>query len=173
MDIAPDGRYVFAALRGPNNLTGGPTGKGQTQAMADAGGSGGQRNVLGGPLADCSQAPRTGFLRTGCCDAHPQDVGRHLVCAVMTSEFLRFESLSGFTGGAEISSIQFYSDSGTTPVGFGGTFAYSGSGSVYYLTAVPEPGAVAGLLALMFPVAWRGRRGWMRCRSAVEATRVA
>lgn len=63
--------------------------------MADAGASGGQRNVLGSPLADCSQMPRTGFLRTGCCDSHPQDVGRHLVCTVMTKEFLLFSKEAG------------------------------------------------------------------------------
>ena len=39
-----------------------------------------QRNVLGGPLGVCSEAPVTGFFRTGCCDTSPEDVGRHTVC---------------------------------------------------------------------------------------------
>ena len=89
-----------------------------------------------------------------------------------SSEFLRFASLSGFTPESAITSVQFYSDSGTTPLGLG-AFVYSGSGTVYYLTAVPEPGAVAGLMALLAPMAWRSRRSWMRCRSAVAAARVA
>ena len=49
-----------------------------------------QRNVLGTPLATCSTAPRTGFFRDGCCNTGPQDSGRHIVCAVMTEEFLRY-----------------------------------------------------------------------------------
>ena len=90
-----------------------------------------------------------------------------------TSEFLRFDSLAGFTPNQGYSSIQFYSDSGVTPVGTAGGFVYSGSGTTYYLTAVPEPSAVGGLFALLAPMAWRSRRSWMRCRSAVAAARVA
>ncbi len=53
------------------------------------------RNVLGQPLQSCSQAPRTGFFRNGCCDTSPQDVGSHTVCAVMTAEFLAFSRAAG------------------------------------------------------------------------------
>ena len=47
-------------------------------------------NVLGGPLADCSLDPVTGFYRNGCCDTGPEDAGRHTVCVIVTAEFLAF-----------------------------------------------------------------------------------
>ena len=53
------------------------------------------RNVLGGPLARCSDAPRTGFYRDGCCTSGPEDRGNHSVCAIMTAEFLRFSRSRG------------------------------------------------------------------------------
>jgi hypothetical protein len=56
---------------------------------------GGQRNVLGGALAVCSRTPRTGFFRTGCCHTGPDDRGLHVVCAVMTDEFLRYSAAVG------------------------------------------------------------------------------
>ena len=54
-----------------------------------------QRNVLGGPLGVCSEAPVTGFFRTGCCDTGPQDIGRHTVCIVASEEFLAFSKARG------------------------------------------------------------------------------
>jgi len=48
------------------------------------------KNVLGGDLAPCSTAPRTGFYRDGCCNTGPDDVGLHVVCAQVTDDFLRF-----------------------------------------------------------------------------------
>lgn len=59
------------------------------------GGGGPQKNVLGGPLAKCSDDPVTGFFRTGCCHTGPQDRGVHTVCAVMTEEFLAFSKAAG------------------------------------------------------------------------------
>lgn len=53
------------------------------------------RSILGEPLALCSTSPMTGFLRDGCCEAHPADVGVHLVCAEMTAEFLAFSKARG------------------------------------------------------------------------------
>lgn len=53
------------------------------------------RNVLGGPLAVCSSAPRTGFFRDGCCNTGADDVGIHVICARMTREFLEFERQRG------------------------------------------------------------------------------
>src|ERR1700722_2618705 len=53
------------------------------------------RNVLGGPLDTCSSKPMTGFLRNGCCETSPEDVGSHTVCAVMTAEFLAFSKAQG------------------------------------------------------------------------------
>jgi uncharacterized protein (DUF2237 family) len=52
-------------------------------------------NVFGEKLENCSDNPLTGFYRTGCCETGPQDSGRHLVCAVMTNEFLEFSKLQG------------------------------------------------------------------------------
>jgi uncharacterized protein (DUF2237 family) len=53
------------------------------------------KNVLGGELKSCSQAPLTGFYRNGCCDTGEDDAGKHTVCAVMTREFLDFSVAQG------------------------------------------------------------------------------
>jgi uncharacterized protein (DUF2237 family) len=53
------------------------------------------RNVLGGPLASCSNAPLTGFFRDGCCNTGPEDRGSHTVCVVLTDTFLTFSKSSG------------------------------------------------------------------------------
>jgi uncharacterized protein (DUF2237 family) len=53
------------------------------------------RNVLGGPLLPCSVAPLTGFFRDGCCNTGPGDLGLHVVCAEMTTEFLAFSRARG------------------------------------------------------------------------------
>lgn len=53
------------------------------------------RNVLGGELRPCSNAPLTGFFRTGCCETGPEDVGAHVVCARVTAEFLAFSRARG------------------------------------------------------------------------------
>ena len=52
-------------------------------------------NVLGLPLAPCSSTPPTGFFRDGCCRSDPDDAGQHVVCAVMTDEFLQFSAAVG------------------------------------------------------------------------------
>lgn len=53
------------------------------------------RNVLGQALCTCSSDPLTGFYRTGCCETGSADRGLHLVCAVMTTDFLRFSAEQG------------------------------------------------------------------------------
>jgi uncharacterized protein (DUF2237 family) len=53
------------------------------------------KNVFGQPLKECSKYPLTGFYRDGCCHTGPQDSGRHLVCAIMTDEFLDFSMKMG------------------------------------------------------------------------------
>ncbi len=61
--------------------------------MPDLGASGdgaATRNVLGGPLQACGRDPLTGFYRDGRCETGPDDAGTHVVCAVMTAEFLDF-----------------------------------------------------------------------------------
>ena len=52
-------------------------------------------NVLGSPLLPCSVAPLTGFLRDGCCNTGPEDLGLHVVCAEVTAEFLAFSLAHG------------------------------------------------------------------------------
>ncbi len=52
-------------------------------------------NVLGGELGSCSMEPRTGFYRNGCCDTGEGDWGVHVVCAVMTAQFLEFSRACG------------------------------------------------------------------------------
>jgi uncharacterized protein (DUF2237 family) len=53
------------------------------------------RNVLGTALAECGQDPVTGFFRDGRCRTAREDVGRHVVCAEMTAEFLEFTRSRG------------------------------------------------------------------------------
>lgn len=52
-------------------------------------------NVLGDPLQSCCMDPVTGFYRNGRCDTGAGDHGVHVVCAVMTDEFLRFSKSRG------------------------------------------------------------------------------
>lgn len=52
-------------------------------------------NVLGGQLLACSYAPLTGWMRTGCCEADPDDLGRHHVCVKVSEEFLAFSAMRG------------------------------------------------------------------------------
>ena len=54
-----------------------------------------QGNVLGGDLQPCSFDPLTGYYRTGCCESRGDDPGMHVVCAVMTTEFLTFSKAAG------------------------------------------------------------------------------
>ena len=52
-------------------------------------------NVLGTPLQPCCFAPPTGFYRDGSCHTGPEDTGRHLVCVLITTEFLTFSKEVG------------------------------------------------------------------------------
>jgi len=47
----------------------------------------GETNVFGTELQPCGVEPLTGFYRDGCCSFGPAQA-RHLVCAVLTAEFL-------------------------------------------------------------------------------------
>jgi uncharacterized protein (DUF2237 family) len=47
----------------------------------------GEINVFGEELQPCGTDPVTGFYRDGCCTSGPQ-LAAHLVCAVVTAEFL-------------------------------------------------------------------------------------
>jgi uncharacterized protein (DUF2237 family) len=54
-----------------------------------------QRNVLGERLVDCCHRPLTGFYRTGSCESGPADLGAHVICAQVTTEFLAFSKERG------------------------------------------------------------------------------
>lgn len=53
------------------------------------------KNVFGEKLISCSENPLTGFYRNGCCDSGPEDRGKHMVCAVMTTDFLLYSKSRG------------------------------------------------------------------------------
>lgn len=53
------------------------------------------RNVLGLPLVPCSNEPRTGWFRDGCCNTDERDRGLHTVCARVTQEFLEYLASRG------------------------------------------------------------------------------
>lgn len=57
--------------------------------------SDGSKNVLGEPLIPCCASLKTGWFRNGSCETAPEDGGRHVVCAVMTDEFLAFSQAMG------------------------------------------------------------------------------
>ncbi|WP_344805749.1 DUF2237 family protein [Microlunatus ginsengisoli] len=53
-----------------------------------------ERNVLGGELEPCGWDPVTGFYRDASCTCGPA-VARHLVCAVVTADFLAHQRSVG------------------------------------------------------------------------------
>lgn len=52
-------------------------------------------NVLGEPLECCCENPTTGFYRDGHCRTGPRDHGKHVICAMMTEEFLEYSKSRG------------------------------------------------------------------------------
>lgn len=69
-------------------------------------------NVLGTALEPCCFAPKTGFYRDGYCKTGDMDTGTHVVCALMTQEFLAF-TLS--RGNDLITPIPYYNFPGLIP----------------------------------------------------------
>ena len=53
------------------------------------------KNMLGSNLEICSLNPVTGYQRDGYCSPRENDMGKHLVCARMTPEFLEFTKSQG------------------------------------------------------------------------------
>jgi uncharacterized protein (DUF2237 family) len=66
-----------------------------TEPRPDDRADGQPKNVLGTPLISCCTDPVTGFYRDGFCQTGPQDLGAHVVCAKMTTEFLAFTASRG------------------------------------------------------------------------------
>ena len=55
----------------------------------------GSLNVLGTPLLPCCLQNSTGWYRNGSCETDSGDHGRHVICAIMTEEFLAFSKQMG------------------------------------------------------------------------------
>ena len=53
------------------------------------------QNVLGTPLQPCCTDPLTGYFRDGSCRTDATDRGTHVVCAIMTEEFLTYTKSRG------------------------------------------------------------------------------
>lgn len=53
------------------------------------------QNVFGKPLIACCTDPMTGYFRDGYCRTASSDQGTHVVCAIMTEEFLSFTKKRG------------------------------------------------------------------------------
>lgn len=53
------------------------------------------KNILGGPLQDCSHDPVTGWHRNGCCETGEGDMGVHTICVRVTEAFLHFSRAAG------------------------------------------------------------------------------
>lgn len=53
------------------------------------------KNVLGKKLKPCCLDPLTGYFRDGYCRTMAMDSGTHVVCAVVTEEFLQFSRQKG------------------------------------------------------------------------------
>jgi uncharacterized protein (DUF2237 family) len=54
-----------------------------------------QKNVLGEPIQACCFEPKTGYFRDGFCRTGKIDHGKHVVCAIMTDEFLQYSRARG------------------------------------------------------------------------------
>ncbi len=52
-------------------------------------------NIYGEPLLSCSENPKTGFFRDGCCNTSDADVGSHTVCIKVDEVFLAFSKERG------------------------------------------------------------------------------
>lgn len=53
------------------------------------------KNILGTDLIACCYEPLTGYFRDGFCRTATIDQGTHVVCAIMTNEFLNYTKSKG------------------------------------------------------------------------------
>jgi uncharacterized protein len=53
------------------------------------------KNIFGEPLQCCCTKPLTGFYRDGFCRTDNQDNGKHVVCAIVTEDFLNYSKSQG------------------------------------------------------------------------------
>jgi uncharacterized protein (DUF2237 family) len=52
-------------------------------------------NILGTKLKSCCNNPATGYFRDGFCRTIQEDSGTHILCAIITQEFLDFTKSRG------------------------------------------------------------------------------
>ena len=52
-------------------------------------------NIFGDEIEACCYDPMTGYYRDGFCNTDEHDHGSHVVCAVMTDDFLEFSKSKG------------------------------------------------------------------------------
>ena len=52
-------------------------------------------NILGTKLKSCCNKPATGYFRDGFCRTIQEDSGTHILCAIITQEFLDFTKSRG------------------------------------------------------------------------------
>ena len=50
-------------------------------------------NIFGDEIEACCYDPMTGYFRDGFCNTDEHDYGSHVVCAVMTDDFLNLVNL--------------------------------------------------------------------------------
>jgi uncharacterized protein len=65
------------------------------------------KNVLGTKLNSCCSDSMTGVLRDGYCHTNLADHGSHVVCAIITDEFLRFTKSRGNNLSTPLPEYQF------------------------------------------------------------------
>lgn len=54
-----------------------------------------EENILGTALKSCCNNPVTGYFRDGFCRTIQEDSGTHILCAIITQEFLDFTKSRG------------------------------------------------------------------------------
>lgn len=64
-------------------------------------------NVLGTALESCCNDPMTGYWRDGYCRTASEDRGTHVVCAVMTQDFVDYTKSRGNDLSTPIAAYQF------------------------------------------------------------------
>lgn len=65
------------------------------------------KNILGEDLLPCCTDPMTGYFRDGYCNTDQFDYGTHVVCAVVTDEFLAFTKSLGNDLSTPVTAYQF------------------------------------------------------------------
>ena len=54
-----------------------------------------QKNIFNEPIDECCSNPITGYFRDGFCHTDKLDMGLHVVCSLITNDFLSFSKTRG------------------------------------------------------------------------------